>query len=807
MLGCIDRVYAVPRSLFEHESASASFEGVILARVAIERGLEKGSGGPPGRAGTLRDWDALTYRTEPGTLPGEHVTVPLGRSDTPTRGIVVEVGGPELAGGLAPDAIKPILARTGARLPPSLVSLGCWMAEYYVCPLGMALSAVVPAAVKARVGVRTIHELAPSHPAPDPAGLPPKALEAWATIQALPRGAFPMPARALADAIGTPTLREVNRLLRHGMLTPVDREIVRSRQAPPELLRAGPPPTPPVLTASQAEVVEGVTRSLGTFSTHLLMGVTASGKTEVYLRLIDRVLGAGGTAIVLVPEISLTPQTGARFSARFRAEGVAVLHSGLTAAQRHGEWRRAATGGARVVVGARSAVFAPLEHLGLIVVDEEHDTSYKQDQLPRYNARDVAIVRGRTEGCPVLLGSATPSLESWANAAGPHARYGLWRLPERVGAAAMPRIEVVDMVAVQRALPRGTRPDKMPSLSPVLHRALREALTRGEQAIILLNRRGYAHYLCCASSRCGWTLDCDHCDARLVLHTGRNLPRGSVVRCHHCLGEQVIPDRCPACQGKLIAMGVGTQRVEEELAGEFSAERVGEKNALVVGRTLVRVDSDSMRSGRDYFETLHRFAEGEVRVLLGTQMIAKGLDFPNVSLVGVLCADAALSMPDFRATERTFQLVSQVAGRAGRGTTPGLVVVQAFEPEAPAIRAAAEHRYEAFANAELAARRDAGLPPATRMARIVCRDRDFERSRTAATELAESLRASGVAGVEVLGPSPCTIARIADHFRFEVLLLAPAARPVQQAMGALRARGLLKSDAHTAIDVDPVALL
>ncbi|MBK7405628.1 MAG: primosomal protein N' [Phycisphaerales bacterium] len=390
---------------------------------------------------------------------------------------------------------------------------------------------------------------------------------------------------------------------------------------------------------------------------------------------------------------------------------------------------------------------------------------------------------------------------------GPQPRYALWRLPDRVGEATMPRIEIVDMVAVQRAQPRGTRPDRMPSLSPRLADALRRTLSRGEQAIILLNRRGYAHYLCCASSKCGWTLDCEHCDARLVLHTGRGLPRGSVVRCHHCLAERVIPDRCPGCSGKLIAMGVGTQRVEEELVAEFGAESVGASNALVEGRTLARVDSDSMRSGRDYFETLHRFGAGEIRVLLGTQMIAKGLDFPNVSLVGVLCADAALSMPDFRASERTFQLVSQVAGRAGRGAKAGLVVVQAFEPEAPALRRAAEHSYEAFAEAELGARRDAGLPPATRMARIVCRDREFERARAAATALADSLRGASSGGVEVLGPSPCAVGRIADHFRFEVLLLAPSARQVQQAMAAVRGMGLLKSDAKTAIDVDPVALL
>jgi primosomal protein N' (replication factor Y) len=269
-----------------------------------------------------------------------------------------------------------------------------------------------------------------------------------------------------------------------------------------------------------------------------------------------------------------------------------------------------------------------------------------------------------------------------------------------------------------------------------------------------------------------------------------------------------VPEKCPDCAGKLVRLGVGTQRVEEELARSFSAQEVGEQCALVEGETLVRVDSDTMRSGRDFALTLSRFARGEIRVLLGTQMIAKGHDFPNVSLVGVLCADAALALPDFRAAERTFQLVSQVAGRAGRGEKDGLVVVQAFEPGAPAIRLAAAHKYEEFAALEAGARQRSGLPPARRMARIVCRHQDFEKARAAAGELTGALREAGAAlAVDVLGPSPCAISRIAGHFRFEVLVFAPTARRVQMALGELRARGMLKSDAKTAIDVDPVALI
>ncbi len=809
----------MPQSLFEPDRPPRSIVGLTLVRVAVERGIE--------RAGTLRDWNALTYLAretpEPADHPiepGELVTVPLGNRDTPTRGFILEAGGPELAEGIPPDTLKPILSRTGTRIPQSLVELGSWLAEYYCCPLGMAMATMVPAAVKAGTGSRTVVHLDRADPIPDLTDLTHRVRLAWEAICELEQQTFPLPARDLADAIGCKTRREINRITDLGGLLPVRIQVVKARTDSllldtPSGAGVSPALLPPTLTPAQAHIVEGITSVLGSFSTHLLYGITSSGKTEVYLRLLERVLAAGQTAIVLVPEISLTPQTSARFAARFADAGVAVLHSGLTAAQRHREWKRAATGEARVIVGARSAVFAPVERLGLIVVDEEHDTSYKQDQLPRYNARDAAIVRAQIEGCPVLLGSATPSLESWANATGSpplkRPRSTLWRLPERVGGAMLPRVEVVDMVVLARPASGSSkppRPDKRPNLSPRLRAALRNTLSRGEQALILLNRRGYSHFLCCASKPCGWSLDCDHCDARLVLHTGHQLPRGAVVRCHHCLAEQVIPHRCPACSGALLQLGAGTQRVEEELTRDFAIERVGAECALLEGETLARVDADTMRTGQDYFETLSRFGSGALRVLLGTQMIAKGHDFPNVSLVGVLCADAALNMPDFRASERTFQLVSQVAGRAGRGTKPGQVIVQAFEPEAQAVRLAAKHDYEKFAAGELDARRGAGLPPAGRMARIVCRDRDFEKARGAAESLAETLgEAATESRVRVLGPSPCAIARIATFYRFEVLVIAPTARMIQDCLGALRKRGQLKSDARTAVDVDPVALM
>ncbi|MFG0258855.1 MAG: primosomal protein N', partial [Phycisphaerales bacterium JB041] len=773
----------------------------------VERGIE--------RSGLLRDWDALTYLEEaaagvPPVERGELVVVPLGKGDTPTRGFVVETGGPELAEDIDPQTVKAILSRTGARVPPPLVDLGAWLSEYYVCPLGMAMATMVPAAVKAGTGSKRVRLLRRTEPVPELPDLTPKVREAWEKIAALATDTFPLAPRALADAIGTRTVREINRLVALGGLEQIERDVVRAHGETPHLPAPEAAPEPLTLTEHQRLAVEGLDRALGSFSAHLLYGVTGSGKTEVYIRLIERVLEAGKSAIVLVPEISLTPQTGARFVARFASAGVAVLHSGLTASERHREWKRAASGGARVVVGARSAVFAPLRDVGLIIVDEEHDTSYKQDQLPRYNARDVAVVRAQTEGCPALLGSATPSLEAWSNASGPKPRWALWKLPHRATGAVMPRVEIIDMAELGRPEPGKAppSPERVPQLSPRLRSALRQTLDRGEQAIILLNRRGYSHYLCCRDRRCGWILECDQCDSRLVIHTGRDLPRGAVVRCHHCLSEQIVPGRCPACDGQLLRLGAGTQRVEEELTRVFAPDRVGPGAALVEGETLVRIDGDTMRSGRDFFRALSEFASGRSRVLLGTQMLAKGHDFPNVSLVGVLCADAALAMPDFRAAERTFQLVSQVAGRAGRGAAAGTVIVQAYDPGAPAVQLASAHDYEAFAEAELHERREAALPPSRRMARVVCRDREFEKARDAAERIAGQLRAAvSDPRSEVLGPAPCAIARIGGYYRFENLLLAPTARMAQDALQSLRRRGLLRSDARTAVDVDPVSLM
>jgi primosomal protein N' (replication factor Y) (superfamily II helicase) len=748
---------------------------------------------------------------------GQRVQVPLGRGNKPTGGIVVAVGGRELLGDVAAAKVKPILRATPGRLPDQLVELARWMAEYYVCPLGMVLATMLPAAVKHGTGLRskTEVEMAPGEDALvllESDRLKPAARKAWESISALDEPG-PWDPRLLSAKIGAANLAPINRLLELGLLRKVEREEVRTRTPVWEQYRLGDAGRAPAveLTDEQRRIAEGVCKTLGGFRVHLLRGVTGSGKTEVYMRIIHEVLGRGDAALVLVPEISLTPQTAGRFIDRFRAHGaVAVLHSGLSAAERHKQWAIAASGKAAVVVGARSAVFAPLPKLGMIVVDEEHATDYKQDQLPRYNGRDVAIKRAQLQGCPVLLGSATPSLESWANATVPPVRYRLWELTERVGGGRMPQVEVVDLREERRALARSapradaragepTHPRQFQAIGPRMEAAIWSTLHAGGQAILLLNRRGYSSYIACPSATCGWVMECDDCDASMVLHRHDATPAGQLLRCHHCLAEQVVPVRCPLCGRAPIAMGVGTQKLEDELSRKFPALRPGE--------TMVRVDGDTMRTAKDYFEVLARFGRGEIRLLLGTQMIAKGLDFPNVRLVGVINADMGLALPDFRSAERTFQLVCQVAGRAGRGEHAGRVVVQTCNPDAPCIQRAAAHDYVGFAQEELAVRKRSGLPPWKRMARVVVRDESFDKARAQAEGLARLLRDAGGPRMTLLGPGPCPISRIAGQFRFGMELLAPAAAELQGALASVRAAGMLKSDAHTAVDVDPVALM
>jgi primosomal protein N' (replication factor Y) len=794
----------------------------VFVRVALDRGIDAdGAGGGAGRGLTYLAEDVRP--ADAATLVGRHVEAPLGRQKRAAHGIVVEAGGRELLEGFDPARVKSLIRIAETRLAPPLIDLGRWMASYYMAPLGLALATMTPAAVKRATGQRTRLEL--ERTGAEPVGkLPPQTRAAWEAVRELPERSFPARADDLARAAGASSRGPIKRLVKLGLLREVRTRYV-SVPVPmlDPRLTDGAPVDPVSPTRAQQEIIAGITESLGSFSAHLLRGVTGSGKTEVYLRVIQRVLaegGRGGSALVLVPEIALTPQTAARFLRRFEREGVAVLHSGLSASERNRQWGAAASGEARVVIGARSAVFAPLPRLGLIIVDEEHASDYKQDQAPRYHARDVAVKRAQIEQCPVILGSATPALESWANATGPKPRYRLWELTERVGGGRLPKVEVVDLAAERRLRARmGDR--RLRLLGPTLERALLETLEDGGQVILLLNRRGWASWLCCPRAACGWTAQCESCDAGLVWHKAGVIPTEGVVRCHHCLAEQKPPKLCPLCGSKVTALGMGSQRLEEEI-GQISG--LGPEQML-------RVDSDSMRSASDYFDALSRFASGELRLLLGTQMISKGLDFPNVRLVGVVSADTALNIPDWRASERTFQLVSQVAGRAGRGAGAGRVVVQTMSPDAAPIRCAAAHDYLEFARGELKIREFAGLPPYGRAARIVVRDESPERAMEEARRITALLReiiadmdarpgagaaASNAAGsatgartgqLRIEGPAPCVISRIADRARVGIELYAPTARALHGPLEALRTRGAFKNEASAAIDIDPVALM
>lgn len=773
-------------------------EPVGYALVAVERGLDVAEGG-------------LTYSVPEALADlkaGQRVEVPLGRGNKPAAGYVLERLDAPPAGLVAEvKVIKPVLRRVGERvsLPPELVELARWVSAYYVCPLGMVLQTMLPAAVKRGVGVHAktmVRRTADALPMTRTTKLQ------RAVLDAAPPDRW-IELRDLADLAGAKTTSPVKRLIDAGQLETQKLRVVDAElETPVADASAG---RAVGLTAAQRDALEHLEATLGTFAVSLLHGVTGSGKTEVYLRLIEALRGRDASAgvIVLVPEIALTPQAVARFSARFGAlsssghadatagagGGVAVLHSGLTAAQRHAQWQRIRRGEARIVIGARSAVFAPLEDVGLIVVDEEHDASYKQDQLPRYHARDVAVRRAQRAGCPVVLGSATPSLESYAHTTPPEGRYRLIDLPDRVPGAKLPHVEIVD---VNRERKERAQDKHVHLLSRRLESALQQTLDAGGQAVLLLNRRGFANYIACPDQRCGWLMQCDHCDALMVYHLSKSLPDGGFVRCHHCLAEQRLPQVCPDCSRKVVTFGMGTQRIERELERKFPGAR------------LARMDADAMRTGKDYRATLEAFAQHETDVLLGTQMIAKGLDVPNVRLVGVVSADTSLNFPDFRAAERTFQLIAQVAGRAGRGEHPGAVILQTLNPDDQTIRDAAAHDYAAFAQRELAIRVDAGLPPSTRLARIVVRDEKRLDAFKRITELHAVLAATNARdglGVHLTPPAPCPIERVADHYRFDTRLLASTAAAIQRLLTAVRNDAKLVSDARTAVDVDPVGLL
>ena len=523
----------------------------------------------------------------------------------------------------------------------------------------------------------------------------------------------------------------------------------------------------------------------------LLHGVTGSGKTLVYIELLNHVLARGRGAIVLVPEISLTPQTVARFRARF-GDQVAVLHSALSDGERFDAWRQLQSGRRRIAVGARSALFAPVSDLGVIVVDEEHDGSYKQSESPRYQARDMAVVRCADENALCVLGSATPALESWHNVE--RGKFRLASLPDRVGGGTLPPVRLIDLREARKKSKEmdGARSEAGLVLTAPLVEAMQDRLRRGQQTILLLNRRGYSSFVQCRE--CGGVEICPACSISLTYHRGK-----SRLVCHHCRHEQPAPERCPRCGSTDLSFrGLGTEQVERVVAETLPKAR------------LARMDVDTTSGKWSHHEILGRVERGEVDILLGTQMIAKGLDFPAVTLVGVVNADVGIHLPDFRATERTFQLLSQVAGRAGRGGLGGEVLIQTALPEHYAIQAALAHDYLAFATRELKERRHPVYPPMVRLVNVVVSSPKPEDAVGNAEAAARWLRTHVVSGtpVDLIGPAPSPIERLHGRWRWHFLLRSPSAKALGAAARRLhsdfRTRG---TDVRVAIDRDPSALL
>jgi primosomal protein N' (replication factor Y) len=666
---------------------------------------------------------------------GVRVRVPFGRQHL--IGILVGV--------VAESAIDPAKLKAAFDIldeqpivDPVTFGLLLWAAEYYHHPLGEVFAAALPVSLREGQSARQETEwwslsetgrqalsTAAAQRAPQQ-----RALVAWlaergrATTDDIVESFKPAQLRAVAA---------------RGWVTP---QILAPEIAPMESH-----PSDVALTEAQDRCVAAILATLSTFAAHLLYGVTGSGKTEVYLRVIAAAIADGGQALVLVPEIALTPQLVERFRRRF-SSGVVAVHSGLTGGERRDAWRAAHNGQARIVIGTRSAVFTSLPRLALIVVDEEHDASYKQHEGFRYSARDLAVVRARSARVPIVLGSATPSLETLENAA--TSRYSKHLLPQRPGAAQAPRIRLVDLR--RHAADQG--------LSAPAMQAMAQHLKAGGQIIVFLNRRGYAPSLFC--NACGWVAPCAHCDARMTLHR-----RAQQLRCHHCGAHSAVPAICGSCGQPLNPVGQGTERVEETLGRLFPEA------------PLARLDRDTASARGAVQTVLERVHSGEARILVGTQMLTKGHHFPEVSLVVILDADQGLFASDFRATERLAQTITQVAGRAGRGQLLGEVLVQTEFPEHPLLNRLLAEGYEGFAASALEERREAGWPPYSRLAMLRAEAKDSAGLDAFLRAAVESGRALNEAEVSVLGPASALIARRADHFRAH-LLIETAARPTLQ---------------------------
>jgi primosomal protein N' (replication factor Y) (superfamily II helicase) len=704
---------------------------------------------------------------DPATLrPGMRIEVPFGRRRL--VGLIVELAaGSELPAARLRSATA--LLDTEPVFDPTTFDLVRWAADYYHHPIGEAFAAALPAPLRAGrplIARETRWSLAPG------------AAAGIAAARRLgPRQRQLAAALASHDSLGAAELEPLGAGIGDVLRTFVARGWIVSFEAapPPAAPPAGTAAAGPVLTAAQELAVGAIGGALGGFAPYLLHGVTGSGKTEVYLRIIERVLERGEQALVLVPEIALTPQAVARFSSRFPVP-LAVLHSALSDAERLAMWRAARSGAAPLVIGTRSAIFVPLASPGIIVVDEEHDSSYKQQDGFRYSARDLALLRAQRHGIPVVLGSATPSLETLQQAR--TGRYRRVDLPERTGAAGVPKMAIVDLRAHE---------DRHGIATPCML-AIARHLGDGGQVLLYLNRRGFAPALFCPG--CGWTAPCANCDARLTVHL-----RAHRLVCHHCGATAPVPFACPRCASELRPVGQGTERIEDALDELFPRVPV------------VRIDRDTIHSRGEIETALGRVHSGEARILVGTQMLTKGHDFPDVTLVVVLNADQGLFGTDFRASERLAQSVVQVAGRAGRASRPGEVLIQSACPQHPLLVRLLAAGYDGFAQVALAERAAAAWPPFSRLAVLRAEAASRDEALAFLTSARDAASADERGPVRLLGPAPAAMERRAARYRAQLLLESAGRAPLQQLLALWLPRVAQLRQARRvrwSIDVDPL---
>lgn len=781
----------------------------MVARVILEIALWK-------------DFDYLIPPEIEGVISvGSRVKVPFG--SRVVYGFVTEIVEKSSV-----QKLKPILGVVGKEgtITANVLRLARWISEYYCCAPEIALKSIVPSAVRRDKDgwqQQLFVRLAPSRT--DDFKLTRRQMEILALVEE-----YKEISMARLIELANTTASTIRRLENKGLIEISPRRVERDPYEDEVILPTKPLELNPAqaeaynriaaaIDGEYAKIMPGETSntsgSLKSAPVFLLHGVTGSGKTEVYLQAIAHALKKGKGAIVLVPEISLTPQTVERFKARFSygelKTSVAVLHSHLSDGERHDQWHRVREGKAKIVIGARSAIFAPVEPLGLIIVDEEHEHSYKQEEMPCYNARDVAVVRGQMEGAVVVLGSATPSMESYYNAQ--RGKYILLKLPERVDNKKMPLIRVVDLRSA------GHPERGVPIFSPQLKEAILQRLEKKEQVILFLNRRGHSTHLQCP--RCGYVAKCVNCSISMTYHR-----QYEKLICHICGNEESVPSRCPnekCCSPEIRFAGFGTQKIEEILKKHFPRA------------VVARMDSDTMQRKDDYRKILSDFRSGKIDIIIGTQMIAKGLHFPRVTLVGIIYADIALHIPDFRAGERTFQLVTQVAGRAGRGEVEGEVFVQSFTPYHPAIQFARRHDYEGFFEEELRFRSQLKYPPVSRVALLTFRSRNEEKVKLFSNYFKEQMmKAWGIDGdsqnnvvisiktttgeqsnngkihfddLIIAGPAPAAIMKAHSYYRYQIMLRTGRIARLSKELARLVDEIKPLEGVFLNIDIDPVSIV